>query len=638
MQPADRPDELFLALQAALAGRYSLERELGRGGMGIVYLARDVRLDRPVALKLLPPDRALRPELRERFLHEARMAARLAHPNIVPIHSVEEAGDFVFYAMRYVEGETLGARLRRVGHLAPAAASRILRDTAYALAYAHAQRVIHRDIKPDNILLESDGDRAVVTDFGIAWLADRDEHTGRVVGTPEYLAPEQAGGLAVDGRCDLYSLGAVGFHCITGRPPFEGDIQQLLAQHLTRAATPILEMAPGVPTSLAAAIDRALAKNPADRFADAEAFAEAIGTSLAPSGELPVPVRIWVERGRELKGIYVIWSCFFYGVGTMAFVGGAMSGSWPWQLIVFIVLCAKASIAPWVAHGLWRISETRKAIEAGVTLDDLRHGAALAVERREEELRYEAARAVHPLARFIRWCTYLMFAGAVASLFAGVFMNPTGQLSKLFFQLFGAFTMATVGGALFGLVFPGRRLKTRDTAARIRRWFWDSPLGELMSRVASIGLRRGRKHPWGTWRPTEAALGSVTSTLFAALPDSARAVLADLPDVVARLEGEAAHARLELSREADSAWAARLERTVAAIETLRLGLLRISTGHAAAGSLTADLDAARELSERIGYLVAGADEVSHLLTSDRGPHQHSTQPIASNSPASTSVG
>jgi hypothetical protein len=231
-----------------------------------------------------------------------------------------------------------------------------------------------------------------------------------------------------------------------------------------------------------------------------------------------------------------------------------------------------------------------------------------------------------------------MFAGAVASLFAGVFMNPTGQLSKLFFQLFGAFTMATVAGALFGLVFPGRRLETRDAAARLRRWFWDSPFGELMSSVASIGLRRGRKHPWGTWRPTESALGSVTGTLFAALPDSARAALADLPDVVARLEGEAAHARLELSRHADSAWADRLERTVAAIETLRLGLLRISTGHAVAGSLTADLDAARELSERIGYLVAGADEVSHLLARDRGPHQSSTQPIASNSPASTSVG
>ncbi|MGH7593662.1 MAG: protein kinase domain-containing protein, partial [Gemmatimonadales bacterium] len=600
---------------------------------------RDVRLDRSVALKLLPPERALRPDLRERFLHEARMAARLAHPNIVPIHAVEEAGEFVFYAMRYVEGETLGARLRRVGYLAPAVAARILRDTAYALAYAHAQRVIHRDIKPDNILLEADGDRAVVTDFGLAELADRgNAASGRIVGTPEYLAPEQAGGLAVDARSDLYALGAVGFHCIAGRPPFSGDVQQLLEQHRTCPAPPLLDVVPGVSPTLAAAVDRALAKNPNQRFESAEAFAEAVGTSLVPSGELPVPVRIWVERGRELKGIYVIWSCFFYGMGTLAVVGSLLSGSWAWQSVVVVFLCAAATIAPWIAHGLWRLSETRKAIEAGVTLDDLRHGAELAVERREEELRYEASRAIHPLARMARWGTYVAFAVAIACLFGGVFANPDGHRSRMFFQLFGLSTMATVGGALFGLVFPGRSLNTRDAAARLRRWFWNSALGDAMARIASMGLRRTSKRAWGIWRPTEEALGGVTGTLFAALPESERAALADLPSVVARLEGEATRARQELARDANSIWATRLERSVAAIETLRLGLLRMTTGHAGAGSLTADLDAARELSERIGYLVAGADEVNDLLAGESGFHQHSTQPIARNSPPSTSVG
>jgi serine/threonine-protein kinase len=634
-----QPDSIFIALQAALAGRYSLEREIGRGGMGIVYLARDVRLDRPVALKLLPPDRAARPELRERFLHEARMAARLAHPNIVPIHAVEEAGDFVFYAMRYVDGETLGARLRRVGHLAPAAAARILRDTAYALAYAHAQRVIHRDIKPDNILLEADGDRAVVTDFGIARSADRaDQHAGRIVGTPEYLAPEQAAGLPVDGRSDLYSLGAVGFHCVTGRPPFDGDVQQLLSQHLTQSPARILDVAPGTPATLAAALDRALAKDPDQRFGTAEAFAEAVGVSLAPAGDLPVPVRIWVERGRELKGIYVIWSCFFYGVGTMALVGGMIGGQWSWQSIVFIILCGKATIAPWIAHGLWRLSETRKAMEAGVTLDDLRHGTDLALERREEELRYEASRAIHPFARVVRWCTYLAFVGALASLFGGVFVSTGNAMSKIFFQLFGLFTMATVGGALFGLVFPGRRLTTRASAARLRRWFWKSPLGSLMARVATIGLRQRQGQAWGSWRPTETALGSVTGALFAALPESERAALADLPDVVGRLEDDAAHARFQLARDAAPAWAERLERSVAAIETLRLGLLRMAAGHAAAGSLTADLDAARELSQRIGYLVAGADEVADLLGGDTGSRQSSTHARPRNTAPSTSLG
>ena len=639
MANPDQPDELFLALQGALAGRYSLERELGRGGMGIVYLARDVRLDRPVALKLLPPERALQPELRERFLREARMAARLAHPNIVPIHAVEEAGEFVFYAMRYVEGETLGARLRRVGHLAPAVAAGILRDTAYALAYAHARRVIHRDVKPDNILLEADGDRALVTDFGIARLADRaDDHGGRIVGTPEYLAPEQAAGGIADGRSDLYSLGAVGYHSLAGRPPFAGEIRELLAQHLTQPAPALLDTAPGVPPALAMAIDRALSKHPDDRFPTAEAFAEAIGVSMTASSDLPVPVRIWVERGRELKGIYVIWSCFFYGIGTMALVGGMISGHWALQQLVFIVLCANATIAPWVAHGLWRISETRKAIEAGVTLDDLRRGAALAVERREEELRYEASRAIHPFARLVRAGTYLALSGAMVSLFAGVFANPGGRLTTTFFQLFGLFTMATVGGALFGLVFPGRRLQTRDSAARLRRWFWNSPLGDLMGRVASIGLRRVPAANWSSWRRTESALGTATGTLYAALPEAERAALADLPEVVARLESEAARARAELARDEDPAWTVRLQRAVGAIETLRLGLLRMATGHVAAASLTADLDAARELSERIGYLVAGADDVAALLDRSGGIRQNSTQPIPSNTPPSTSVG
>jgi serine/threonine protein kinase len=201
---------LFLSLQAALAGRYSLERELGRGGMGVVFLARDVRLDRPVALKLLPPERAEHQATRERFLSEARMAARLSHPNIVPIHAVEEIGGFVFFAMQYVAGETLGDRLRRGGKMPPWEAARILRDVSWALSHAHAQHVVHRDIKPDNILMDRDG-RALVADFGIARLADAEQVPGRIQGTPEYLSPEQAGGQSCDARADLYSLGAVAF-------------------------------------------------------------------------------------------------------------------------------------------------------------------------------------------------------------------------------------------------------------------------------------------------------------------------------------------------------------------------------------------------------------------------------------------
>ena len=159
------PDADYLALQEALLGRYSLEREIGRGGMGIVYLAHEVALDRPVALKLLPPDFAIQPALRERFLREARTAAKLTHPNVVSIHSVDEVGDFVFFAMAYIDGGTLGERVRGRGPLSSKEAVRMIREVAWALAYAHAEGVIHRDVKPDNILLDGSSGRALVTDL-----------------------------------------------------------------------------------------------------------------------------------------------------------------------------------------------------------------------------------------------------------------------------------------------------------------------------------------------------------------------------------------------------------------------------------------------------------------------------------------
>src|SRR5262245_35892066 len=143
-------DQLFISFQVALAGRYSIDRELGRGGMGVVYLAREVHLDRPVAIKLLPPDRARNPQLRERFLGEARLAAKLSHPNIIPIHAVDDAGGFVFYVMAYIDGETLSNRVRTRGPLPGSEGTRVLREVSWALAHAHSQGLVHRDVKPDN--------------------------------------------------------------------------------------------------------------------------------------------------------------------------------------------------------------------------------------------------------------------------------------------------------------------------------------------------------------------------------------------------------------------------------------------------------------------------------------------------------
>src|SRR5213082_1912080 len=161
----DHPDQLFLDFQTALAGRYSLQRELGRGGMGVVYLAQDVALERPVALKLLQPHLASQPALKQRFLNEARIAAKLSHPNIIPIFAVDDIDDVVFFAMAFVDGETLGHRIRSRGPVTPSELGNILRDVGWGLAYAHAQGVVHRDVKADNIMIERASGRAFVVDF-----------------------------------------------------------------------------------------------------------------------------------------------------------------------------------------------------------------------------------------------------------------------------------------------------------------------------------------------------------------------------------------------------------------------------------------------------------------------------------------
>ena len=281
----------FLALQELLAGRYSIERELGRGGMGIVLLARDVALDRPVAIKLLPPHLATRPDERDRFLQEARIAAGLSHPNIVPIHLVEARGELVFFVMGFVDGETLRDRVERAGPLPPRLATKLLQEVAWALGAAHQRGVIHRDVKPDNIMIERATERAVVTDFGIALGrgAGRKARTGgSVTGTARYMSPEQACGEPVDARSDLYSLGATFFYALTGRAPFEAaNLPAILTKHVYEPAPLVHALRPEVPAKLSAVVDRLLRKAPPERFQTADDLARVAGELRGPG--LPRP-------------------------------------------------------------------------------------------------------------------------------------------------------------------------------------------------------------------------------------------------------------------------------------------------------------------------------------------------------------
>ena len=228
-------------LETRLSGRYRVERLLGRGGMGAVHLARDLQLDRLVAIKELPEEFANDPALRERFVREVKMAASFSHPNIVPVYAVAEQGQSLAFVMGFVEGESLAERVRRGGPLSAREAVRLLLDVAYALAYAHGRGVVHRDIKPDNIMIERATGRALLMDFGVARSIDAAPtarpgmtRVGEVVGTPEYMSPEQATGEEVDGRSDLYSLGLVAYFGATGKVPFGGDsAARVLMRQLT---------------------------------------------------------------------------------------------------------------------------------------------------------------------------------------------------------------------------------------------------------------------------------------------------------------------------------------------------------------------------------------------------------------------
>src|SRR3989440_10927969 len=278
--------ELLARLRGALADRYAIDRELGRGGTATVYLAQDLKHGRAVAVKVLRPELAAALGA-ERFLREIEIAARLTHPHILSLHDSGEANGFLYYVMPYLEGESLRDRLNREAQLPVEEAVRIAREVASALSYAHSHDVVHRDIKPENILLS--GGEAVVADFGIARAivaagTEKLTDTGLAVGTPGYMSPEQATAEAhIDGRADTYALGCVLYEMLAGHPPFLGTTaQEVLARHTLDPVPPLRTIRRAVPPAVEHAVFKALAKSPADRFPSAAAFSEALTQTGAP--------------------------------------------------------------------------------------------------------------------------------------------------------------------------------------------------------------------------------------------------------------------------------------------------------------------------------------------------------------------
>ena len=620
------PTPEFLDLQAALAGEYSLQRELGRGGMGIVYLARDVQLDRNVAIKVLPAQLASDPAARERFLREARLAAGLSHPHIVPIHRVGELGEFVFFVMTYVEGETLGERLRTRGPMPPAEAARVLREVAWALAYAHGRGIVHRDVKPDNILLEASTGRALVTDFGIAHGgtgARADTDPGKIMGTAQFMSPEQAAGGPIDGRSDIYALGVVGYLTVSGKLPFESsNVPALLLKQATEQPRSVMRVAPGLPGTLGAAIDRCLARDPADRFADGEALAEALVPPTETRPSLPPTLRAWLGARNPLLVPYMAWSGGF-GALTLANLIAWVTGNRPAGPADIVLLAGITSLPLFPIVG-FHINQAYRQFRSGHTLSDLR--AALEIARRERAetdalVQREAEPRFHRLLRYATLASGTWLATMFGLLLQGTIHENRTNPIWVFAPVLSTMLLGAVSNALDVQFIPSRVRSWWQTGIRDR--IWNSRAGAWLARRLGAP-ERSQLAGASAFRATEAALGVAASELYAALPKQFREDLAELPALIEALEARAAAARAELDVVAamapsgsageevlaarKQAAADQLSESVAALEGIRLDLLRLHAGASDLAPLTTLLDAAREMGEDLGRLAEGQRE------------------------------
>jgi serine/threonine-protein kinase len=467
-------------LQAQLGGRYAIERELGRGGMGAVYLARDEKLGRLVALKVLPAEFATATALRDRFLRETRMAASFSHPNIVPVYAVEESDNFLAYVMGYIEGESVAERVRRAGPLTVREVVRLLQDVGYALAYAHGRDIVHRDIKPDNIMIERATSRALVMDFGVSRTIATPEdgatagltRVGEVVGTAEYMSPEQATGDRVDGRSDLYSLGLTAYYALTGRVAMAADSTgKALVKQITETLPPMTSVRPDLPAALAEAIDRCLMKDPDARFARAEELVEALDATQLTGPEVPVPIRLFAQEAGTLSLLIVLGSLLAY---FMARALGA--GTDRDNVDVLIPVVALAGVL--ITRAVQTFGEARRLAVSGFGADTVLRGFRAVLAERQARRRTLGFLALTPFiaAGMIAWgLTFRIRLGPRQ------FQTPLPGVALLF----GAIILF---GVSLGLLL--RSPFRMPIGERMFRIVWLGPIGRTFIHAAGRGVAR----------------------------------------------------------------------------------------------------------------------------------------------------
>ena len=477
------------ALRAALAGVYDIEAPIGRGGMALVYRAREPRLDRRVAIKVLHPDFAAEESYRRRFLREARTVARLTHPNIVPIYAVDEIGGFVFFAMAYVAGETLSQRVVSRGPLDPYQAGRLLREVGDALSYAHAHGVVHRDVKPDNVLIDDATGRALLSDFGIAYAGPASRSAGLlrrpaaprgdVIGTAAFMSPEQARGDAVDARSDIYSLGVVAYYALSGRLPFQAATDEgFLALHMAEPAPALLTVAPLVPPRLAHIVDRCLAKEPWARFADARTLVRATAEAVEPP-QVPLAVRAFLVRSTHLEAP-ALTHAFVTGVGLLPATAAAWLTPTHPAVRAVTTLALVAALALPVAVAVFRV---RRLLAAGHDRGDLVAALAARQARRREELVFVYGPGPSRFERGVAWLARAALVAAVSVIAAdlGLITVPVPLV-----PLLPTVTVGTALTALLAAVAARARTEQRtDPSGERRLRFWRGPLGRSLFRLAA---------------------------------------------------------------------------------------------------------------------------------------------------------
>lgn len=634
--PAPSPE--FVALQAAVAGRYVVERELGRGGMGVVFLAQDVALLRPVAIKILAPDIAGRPELRARFVREARTVAALSHPNIVPIYAVEEHGDLLFFVMAYIDGDSLARHVERHGPMATSQVEALLRDLGWALGYAHGRGIVHRDVKPDNVLIERTTGRVLLTDFGIA---QRDvDHTlsgpGELVGTLQYMSPEQAAGAALDGRADLYALGLVGLFALTGRPPLgSGHAPVLLARILQGAPIDVHVLVPQAPTALRTLLARLVARDPAERPPHGEAVAVELDARTVRDVTAPM-LRIIVQQSRSLTNALGV--SVFAAVPLWMFADAASVQSWMMPAMgmpALVVLTGATSL----------VLQIRTLAQHGYTFEDLRR----AVQQAQRSMQEEAGAVAQSALAHVREArtTHRRYAiilggfavvGGVIGLLDAIAPGPAVD------RWLGGFVAVSGLGLLAIAIDTWRDASTDEVEPRTAQAvsiaarldparMLTSRLGRWLFAWAERRAQRRQRSPSAPPNEsTEAlAVGHVLAAV-AMLPPEIGARLGGVHELARALAqkgallrqriaaaeaGAAAAAQDAASREeferARRRFTARLEEVNAVLEGLRLDLLRAAAGLTADVTISRELEKARELSAAIDAELHGQSEVRKLL-------------------------